>query len=150
MDNLTSEERSKQMRLVRSKDTKPELRVRRLVHGLGYRYRLHRPDLPGKPDLVFPSRRKVIFVHGCFWHGHKCKLGRLPKSRIDYWRNKIAANRDRDRRTLRRLRKMDWKCLTVWECSLCDEGRLAERITRLLESAEEPGKAIAGDGSRSV
>jgi len=133
MDNLTAEQRSKQMSLVRSRDTKPELLVRRAVHALGYRYRLHRTDLPGKPDLVFSSRKKVIFVHGCFWHGHKCKLGRMPKSSLEYWRNKIATNKARDRRTLRRLRKLDWECLTVWECSLHDECWLAERIKRFLE-----------------
>jgi DNA mismatch endonuclease (patch repair protein) len=121
MDNLTPEERSKQMSLVRSKDTKPEMRVRRLVHGLGFRYRLHRADLPGKPDLVFPSRRKVIFVHGCFWHGHKCKLGRMPKTRLDYWQSKIGCNKSRDRQTLRRLRNLGWKCLTIWECSVNNE-----------------------------
>lgn len=134
MDNLTPQERSNQMRLIRSGDTKPELCVRRLVHSLGYRYRLHRPELPGKPDLVFPSRRKIIFVHGCFWHGHKCKLGRVPKSNVEYWVNKIERNRNRDRNTLRRLRKLNWTCLTIWECSLHDERKLAERIKRFLES----------------
>ncbi len=133
MDNLTPEERSNQMSLIRSKDTKPELRVRHLVHSLGYRYRLHRVELPGKPDLVFPSKRKVIFVHGCFWHGHKCKLGRVPKSSIEYWTNKITTNRNRDRRNCRRLRKLDWKWLTVWECRLADEVRLAAQIKRFLD-----------------
>lgn len=133
MDNLTPQERSMQMGLVHSKDTKPELRVRRLVHGLGYRYRLHRAELPGKPDLVFQSRRKVIFVHGCFWHGHKCKLGRMPKSNLEYWQNKIATNQARDRKTLKSLCELGWKCLTVWECSLHDEHKLAERIKRFLE-----------------
>ena len=121
------------MSLVRCKDTKPELLVRRLVHSLGYRYRLHRADLPGKPDMVFPARKKVIFIHGCFWHGHKCRLGRMPKSSLDYWQNKIAYNKARDQRTLRRLRNLDWKCLTIWECSLHDERRLAVRIKRFLE-----------------
>lgn len=133
MDNLSPQERSAQMRLVRSKDTKPEMRVRWLVHGLGYRYRLHRADLPGKPDLVFPSRRKVIQVNGCFWHGHKCRLGRMPKSSLDYWRIKIATNQERDRRTLKSLRKLGWKCLTVWECSLGDENKLAKRIEHFLD-----------------
>jgi DNA mismatch endonuclease, patch repair protein len=103
VDNLSRLERSKQMSLVRSKHTKPELFVRRLVHGLGYRYRLHQPDLPGRPDLVFRSKRKVVFVHGCFWHGHKCKLGRMPKSRLDYWTLKITGNHQRDTLTLRRF-----------------------------------------------
>lgn len=133
MDNLSPEERSAQMGLVRSKDTKPEMRVRRLVYGLGYRYRLHRADLPGKPDLVFPSRRKVVQVNGCFWHGHKCRLGRMPKSSVDYWRNKIATNQKRDMRTIRSLRKLGWECLTVWECSLGDESKLAKRIKHFLD-----------------
>lgn len=140
MDNLSREERSKQMALVRSKDTKPELRVRRLVHGMGFRYRLHRTELPGKPDLVFPSRRKVIFVNGCFWHGHNCRLGRMPKSGLDYWQRKIAYNKARDRRTRRRLRKLAWNSLTIWECRLSDECRLAERIKRFLEPSSEPAR----------
>jgi DNA mismatch endonuclease, patch repair protein len=134
MDNLTPEERSKQMSLIRSKDTKPELLVRRLVHALGYRYRLHRVDLPGKPDIVFSSKRKVIFVHGCFWHGHKCRLGRVPKSSIDYWTNKISTNQNRDKRNVQLLRGLGWKCLIVWECRLSQERNLADRITRFLES----------------
>jgi DNA mismatch endonuclease (patch repair protein) len=137
MDNLTPEERSAQMSLVRSKDTKPELRVRRLVHGLGYRYRLHKAELPGKPDLVFASRRKVIFVHGCFWHGHRCRLGRMPKSSVGYWRNKIGTNQGRDKRTQRRLRRLGWKCLTVWECSLRNEDKLVERINRFLKASPD-------------
>jgi DNA mismatch endonuclease (patch repair protein) len=133
MDNLTPEERSNQMRLIRSTDTKPELQVRRLVHGMGFRYRLHRADLPGKPDLVFPSRRKVIQVNGCYWHGHNCKLGRMPKSGLEYWQRKIATNQARDRRTFRQLRRLGWECMTVWECSLRDECRLAEQIKRFLD-----------------
>jgi DNA mismatch endonuclease (patch repair protein) len=150
MDNLTPEARSLQMSLVRSKDTKPELKARRLIHRLGFRYRLHRAELPGKPDLVFSSRRKVIFVHGCFWHGHNCKLGRMPKSNLDYWRNKIAANMARDRKTLLSLRELGWKCLTVWECNLNDEDSLAERIRRFLESAPHSGRTITDDEPRSL
>ena len=135
MDNLTPEERSRQMALVRSKDTKPEMRVRRLVHGMGYRYRLHRAELPGKPDLVFPCRRKVIFVHGCFWHGHRCRLGRTPKSSLDYWNMKIAYNRRRDRKNLRRLRSLHWQCLTLWECGLHDDRKLAAQIRRFLDTS---------------
>ena len=99
MDTLSKAQRSERMSRVRGKDTKPELLVRRLVHGMGYRYRLHRRDLPGTPDLVFPGRRKVIFVHGCFWHRHPdpaCKLARLPKSRTDFWLPKLEGNRARD------------------------------------------------------
>ena len=133
MDNLSPQERSVQMRLVRSKDTKPEMFVRRLVHRLGYRYRLHRADLPGKPDLVFPARRKVIQVNGCFWHGHNCRLGRMPKSSLDYWQKKIARNQERDRKTISSLRGLGWKCLTIWECGLGDENRLARRIEHFLD-----------------
>lgn len=132
MDYLTPEQRSNQMRLVRSLNTKPEMRVRKLVHALGYRYRLHRADLPGTPDLVFTSRRKIIFVHGCFWHGHSCRLGRVPKSKLDYWLNKIDTNRKRDAKVMRNLRKLNWKCLVVWECCLDDEQLLARKIKRFL------------------
>src|SRR5258708_6348600 len=134
MDMLTEAERSKQMGLVRANNTKPELLVRRLVHRLGYRFRLHRRDLPGKPDLVFPARRKIIFVHGCFWHGHECRLGRRrPKSRLDYWIPKISRNNQRDQKTLRKLRGMRWKCLVLWECQLRDVEKLTIQITRFLE-----------------
>lgn len=137
MDNLTPKERSSQMSLIRSTDTKPEMLVRRLIHGMGYRYRLHRTDLPGKPDLVFPSRRKVILVSGCYWHGHGCRLGRMPKSNLAYWKNKIATNKARDKRTLRELRKLGWTCLTLWECGLRDECTVAERIREFLESSPD-------------
>ena len=140
MDNLSPQERSAQMRLVRSKDTKPEMRVRRLVHGLGYRYRLHRADLPGKPDLVFPSRRRVIQVNGCFWHGHKCRLGRMPKSSIEYWQRKIETNRARDKKALRALRKLGWQCLVVWECNLGNEKELMKRIERFLGASSKSDK----------
>lgn len=122
------------MRLVRSTDTKPELVVRRLVHRLGYRYRLHATDLPGRPDLVFPSRKKTIFVHGCFWHGHACRLGRMPKSRLVYWNAKISGNREHDNLVLRRLRSSRWKCLVLWECQLRNSQRLEKRITTFLDT----------------
>lgn len=137
MDNLTREERSKQMASIRSTDTKPEMRVRRLVHRLGFRYRLHGAGLPGKPDLVFTSRRKVIFVNGCFWHGHHCRLGRVPKSNVEYWNNKIATNQARDRRNIKQLKKLDWKCLTIWECRSGDEEALTPLIERFLNSTED-------------
>lgn len=132
MDNLTPAERSRQMSLVRSKNTKPEMLVRHLLYELGYRYRLHRSDLPGRPDLVFPSRKKIIFVHGCFWHAHNCRLGRMPKSRLGYWKNKIKRNRERDAVTVRRLRGMHWKCLVLWECQLRDVNALSHRVDRFL------------------
>lgn len=134
MDVMTKEERSRRMSLVRSKDTKPELLVRRLVHRLGYRYRLHRKDLPGRPDMVFPSRKKIIFVHGCFWHGHECKVGHIPRSRLDYWVQKITRNNERDRSTLRRLRRRRWKCLVLWECQLRELEKITARIIRFLEN----------------
>jgi DNA mismatch endonuclease (patch repair protein) len=122
------------MSLVRSRDTKPEMLVRRLTHRLGYRYRLHRRDLPGVPDLVFPSRKRVIFVNGCFWHGHNCRFGRMPKSRVTYWEQKIASNRQRDQLNLRRLRGMKWKCLVLWECELKKLDVIASRIVSFLEA----------------
>lgn len=132
MDTLTAEERSKQMGLIRSKNTKPELHLRRLVFRLGYRFRLHRRDLPGKPDLVFPAKRKIVFLHGCYWHGHHCRLGRMPKSKLDYWIGKIATNSARDATTLRRLRGMGWKCMVIWECELRDVERTCIRIKDFL------------------
>jgi len=133
MDTLTKVERSKQMALIRSKNTKPELLVGSIVRSHGYRFRRHCSELPGKPDFVFPKRRKIIFIHGCFWHGHKCRLGRVPKSRKDYWVGKIIGNHKRDLRTLRLLRRGDWKCLVLWECQLRNLARLSERIRRFLE-----------------
>lgn len=135
MDTLTPRERSARMALVRGKDTKPELLVRRLVHGLGYRYRLHRRDLPGTPDLVFPGRGKVIMVHGCFWHRHEgCALARLPKSRGDFWLPKLTTNAERDARNTRALRRLGWGVMTIWECQLRDTAALASRIRRFLDA----------------
>ncbi|MBN9092744.1 very short patch repair endonuclease [Pandoraea pnomenusa] len=135
MDTLTPAERSARMALVRAKDTKPELLVRRLVHGMGYRYRLHRRDLPGTPDLVFLGRSKVIFIHGCFWHRHaRCALARLPKSRGDFWLPKLTANAERDARNVRALRRLGWSVLTIWECQLGDTANLANRIRRFLDA----------------
>jgi DNA mismatch endonuclease (patch repair protein) len=135
MDTLSRRQRSERMALVRGKDTKPEWRVRRLAHGLGYRYRLHRRDLPGTPDLVFAGRRKVIFVHGCFWHRHKgCALARLPKSRGDFWVPKLEGNAERDARNLRALRRLGWSVLTIWECQSRDTARLTTRMRRFLDA----------------
>ena len=138
MDIFTRAQRGRIMRLVRSEDTKPEMAVRRLAHGLGYRFRLHRKDLPGKPDLVFPRRGKIIFVHGCFWHQHRCKRGsRIPSSRQEYWLPKLRGNVARDKAVLRQLRKLGWSVLVVWECQTKPDklDRLAERIARFLEKA---------------
>ncbi len=121
------------MQAVKSKDTGPELLVRRLLHARGYRYRLHKRSLPGCPDLVFPSRRKVIFIHGCFWHGHHCPRGaRVPKSNTDYWTTKVAGNRARDQAARKRLRAGGWIVLVLWECELRDQERLTRRAERFL------------------
>jgi len=116
------------MQAVRSKDTAPEIAVRSLLHGMGYRFRLHRKDLPGTPDIVLPGRRAAIFVHGCFWHGHGCRIGQLPKSRLDYWLPKIEANRERDRRKGGALEAAGWRVLTVWQCEIRDLDVLQERL----------------------
>jgi DNA mismatch endonuclease (patch repair protein) len=134
MDTLSRKERSERMGRVRAKDTKPEMFVRRLIHGLGYRYRLHSAKLPGHPDLVFTGRKKVIFVHGCFWHRHGgCPNCRLPKSRLDFWEPKLARNRQRDISNQAKLRKMGWKLLVIWECELKDQTRLVKRVVKFLE-----------------
>ncbi len=127
--------RSEVMSRVRGKDTKPEMIVRRLVHSLGYRYRLHRKDLPGKPDLVFGPRRKVIFVHGCFWHQHPdpdCKLARMPKSRIDFWGPKLRGNRERDEANRATLEASGWQVLEVFECQMKDLKALEKRLVEFL------------------
>ena len=127
--------RSRIMRAVRGRDTGPERTLRRLLHGLGYRFRLHRKGLPGTPDLVFPVRRKAIFVHGCFWHGHddsNCKLARAPKSRVEFWGPKLARNRERDREVERRLNESGWEALILWECELGDRAGLEQRVRTFL------------------
>lgn len=127
------------MRAVRSKNTTPELKLRRLLHGAGYRFRLHRKDLPGSPDLIFPRRRAVVFVHGCFWHGHDCKRGsRAPKSNADYWTAKIARNVARDARNLEALDALKWRVAIVWECELKEPQAVLVRISHFLD-----GKANA-------
>ncbi|MEC9067650.1 MAG: DNA mismatch endonuclease Vsr [Pseudomonadota bacterium] len=138
-DTLTKLQRSERMGKVRHKDTKPELAVRRLVHSLGYRYRLHRAGLPGKPDLVFPSRKKVIFVHGCFWHRHpdpECKLARMPKSRLDFWGPKLEANRERDERVHRELLDLGWKPLAIWECEVKGSEQLENKVRGFLDAVD--------------
>ncbi len=122
------------MRAVRSKDTGPELLVRRLLHAMGYRYRLHRKTLPGKPDLVFPRSRKAVFVHGCFWHWHGCSKGQLPKSRQDYWEPKLRRNIARDLENIAALEALGWHPLTVWQCETKDVDALTERLVNFLES----------------
>jgi DNA mismatch endonuclease (patch repair protein) len=121
------------MRRIPSKGTKPEMFVRRFVHARGYRYRLHVPGLPGKPDLVFSRLRKVIFVHGCFWHLHKaCREGRIPGSRRDYWEPKLLRNVERDRNHLSALRKLGWMPLVIWECEIKDAERIEKKVIQFL------------------
>lgn len=133
VDRLDSDRRSQLMQKVKGKDTKPEMIVRSLLHRLGYRFRLHRKNLPGTPDIVFPSRHLALFVHGCFWHGHGCRIGQLPKSRLDYWQPKIEANRARDRRKEAALIAEGWRVVVVWQCELADLDTLRERLLRLLD-----------------
>ncbi len=141
-DRVTPEQRSRMMRAIRSKDTAPEMKVRRLVHGMGYRYRLHRKDLPGKPDLVFGPRRKAVFVHGCYWHGHGCSRGGTgAKSNQAYWGPKITRNRERDARNGRALREAGWDVLTVWECETKDTAALERRLREFLG---DPGHQVSG------
>lgn len=135
-DILSPAERSERMSRVRAKHTSPEMTVRRLVHRMGYRYRLHSRDLPGKPDLVFRSRRAVIFVHGCFWHMHSdsgCKLSKLPKSRTEYWLPKLLRNAERDVRNRQHLEKEGWKVLELWECQLGRPADAEEVLRKFLD-----------------
>lgn len=133
-DVFTPEQRSAVMARVKGKDTKPELKLRRLAHAMGYRFRLHRKDLPGSPDLVFPGRRKVIFVHGCFWHGHECARGaRQPKQNAEYWAAKIARNRARDAAAQEALRAQGWRVGVFWECEMKDLEALAARLKAFLD-----------------
>jgi DNA mismatch endonuclease (patch repair protein) len=123
------------MSLIRFRDTKPEMAVRRMLHSMGYRYRLHVKDLPGTPDVVFRRRKKVIFIHGCFWHRHPnpaCKLARLPKSRLEFWEPKLEGNRRRDEANLIKLKKMGWNVLVVWECELRDSEQLGNKLLRFV------------------
>jgi DNA mismatch endonuclease (patch repair protein) len=134
MDTFTTRQRSEVMRRVRAVDTGPEMTVRRLVHAMGFRYRLHCRELPGKPDLVFPRRKKIIFVHGCFWHSHSCRAGRnRPVTHKSYWMAKLERNRLRDRANRARLKRAGWDVLVVWECRLKDTERLRGRLRRFLE-----------------
>jgi DNA mismatch endonuclease, patch repair protein len=134
IDPLTPEQRSQRMALIRGRNTEPELVVRRLAWSMGYRYRLHRKQLPGRPDLVFTNRHKVVFIHGCFWHQHKrCKQYVMPKTRLEFWLPKLYLNVVRDVRNKRKLQKAGWKVLTLWECELKNKQKLSERLQRFLE-----------------
>jgi len=135
VDSISPAERSEIMARVRSKHSRPEVAVRRIVFGLGYRYRLHGKHLPGRPDMVFRKLRKIIFIHGCFWHRHTaCSLARLPKSRLDFWLPKLEGNKKRDEKNRRALLRDGWKVLTIWECQLKTDERLGARIRRFLDA----------------
>jgi DNA mismatch endonuclease (patch repair protein) len=135
MDNLTPSQRSERMRLVRSSDTKPEVLLRRLVWSLGYRYRKNRSDLIGNPDLAFISRKRAIFLHGCFWHRHQCPAGtRKPKSRIDFWATKFERNVRRDAAVMKQLKSAGWRALVIWECQLTNTSRVERRVQRFLDA----------------
>jgi DNA mismatch endonuclease (patch repair protein) len=124
MDVLTPQQRQHNMSRIRGRDTKPEMLLRRHLHATGLRFRLHAPNLPGRPDMVFSRHHAAILVHGCFWHGHDCPLFKLPSTRPEFWSTKISGNRDRDRRTIAALRTSGWRVLIVWECSLKGPGRI--------------------------
>ncbi|SRR5579883_3370942 len=132
-DHLNPERRSLNMAAVKSKNTAPEMQVRKMVHAMGYRYRLHDPRLPGKPDLVFSSLRKVLFVHGCFWHSHNgCKRATIPKTHAAFWKPKLLGNAARDQCNRSQLKTMGWRVLTIWQCELKNTRKLAEKIDAFL------------------
>ncbi|SRR5229473_6918695 len=141
-DILSRIERSTRMRRVRQKGTAPELAVRRMILDLGLRYRLNVRHLPGSPDIVFPKLRRVVFVHGCFWHAHRCRQGRKPSSREEYWLPKLEKNRRRDRRKQRLLKVAGWGTLVVWQCDLKKPSALARRLARFLDAPLEPSKTF--------
>ena len=150
VDVHSPERRSYNMSRIRGRNTKPEWAMRRGLHALGFRYRLHRSDLPGRPDMVFSARRTVVFVHGCFWHGHGCPMGRPPASRVAFWRTKIASNRDRDRRAIITLAASGWRVLIVWECAIRGPARLPKdsalaRCAEFLRSCDQLNEEITGN-----
>ena len=136
-DIFDRRKRSEIMSRIRGRDTEPEMIVRRIAHGLGFRFRLHRRDLPGSPDLVFPRHRAVIMVHGCFWHRHPgCKYASNPKTRVRYWEDKFEGNVVRDRRNEAALQDLRWRVMVIWECETGDQEAVAERIRRLLRGVD--------------
>jgi DNA mismatch endonuclease (patch repair protein) len=134
VDRIGPERRSENMRRIRSADTRPELEVRRLIHGMGYRFRLHDKSLPGTPDLIFASRKAIIFVHGCFWHRHLgCRHASVPSTRTQFWLDKFAENESRDRNAVASLVNAGWRVETVWQCELKDRDNLARKLRALLD-----------------
>ena len=144
LDVYDRQMRSQVMRKVRSKDTKPELKVRRALHRMGLRFRLHRKDLPGSPDIVFPRHRVALFVNGCFWHGHRdCKRSKLPSTRREFWRNKISANVNRDARNKAALEKLGWRVFVVWECEIKTDEEVASLATDIAEQLSQTGEGTS-------
>jgi DNA mismatch endonuclease (patch repair protein) len=135
LDRISKDVRSNLMRAVRTKNTSPEVKVRSVLHRLGYRFRLHRRDLPGSPDIVLPRRRVVVFVHGCFWHSHSCKHGSPPASNIAFWKSKMRQNKERDRRNKRKLQELGWHVITIWECEIKNHELLRVKLAEQLESS---------------
>ncbi len=146
-DTRTKKQRSMIMRSVRTKSTGPELEIRRLLFSKGYRYRLHPKHLPGKPDIVFPSRKKAIFVHGCFWHGHDCDKGRAPKSRLKYWLPKLRGNEERDMLKTRSLVELGWTVLTVWQCELKNSEQVLNKLESFLRTSATVTATSCGMGT---
>jgi DNA mismatch endonuclease, patch repair protein len=155
MDRLNPNRRSALMARIHGKDTMPELVVRRLTYFLGYRYRVHARDLPGSPDLVFKGRRKAIFVHGCFWHRHRCRRGKMPTTRAEFWVPKLSGNKLRDLKTQAELRRLGWRYLIIWECELKHLDRVSARISDFLasppgNSSTQPAKTGASSRARRL
>jgi DNA mismatch endonuclease (patch repair protein) len=141
-DTRTPEQRRRIMQAVKTRDTGPELIVRRILFELGYRYRLNSYNLPGRPDIVFPGKKRAIFVHGCFWHGHGCQKGKAPKSRLEYWEPKLRTNVERDAEQLVALGSLGWSVLTIWQCETHDKEALTARLARFLSGV--PNAASGG------
>lgn len=132
-DILTKEKRSWNMSRIRSEDTKPEIAVRQVLHGMGYRFRLHNQNLPGKPDIILPKHKTVIFVHGCFWHRHLgCKYAYNPKSRVEFWRKKFEANVKRDKAVTKELSQLGWKQIVLWECRIKNKDQITKKLKSLI------------------
>jgi len=140
-DTRSPEQRRRIMQSVKTRDTGPELAVRRLLSQLGYRYRLNAKKLPGRPDIVFPGKMKAIFVHGCFWHCHGCSKGHAPKSRLDYWEPKLKANRERDAAQILALNSLGWTVLTIWQCETADSETMQAKLVDFMESMSKPARS---------
>jgi DNA mismatch endonuclease, patch repair protein len=140
-DTRTPEQRRRIMQAVKTRDTGPEMTVRRILYRLGYRYRLNAKKLPGRPDIVFPGRKRVIFVHGCFWHSHGCRKGQAPKSRLDYWQPKLKMNRERDAAQVLALEALGWSVLTVWQCETGDPEALIAKLQVFMDAASKSASA---------